>query len=447
MKRSLLHIALFLMTFNQVISQEYGGVHTSPYLPFIGLTNQPAELVRHDATWNINLISAKAGLLKNISFVSGDFWDLIGRAGLGDLKFFLASDESLLYVKGRVIIPSITYKLNDRHSLGVTMSVRADGVYNSSNDEFLKIFKGIENPEFFEDIKGEYFRSLVNTWMEYGFAWSTTLSKTDNNWLTGGVVVKVLKGFGAGYLEMDDIDVMFDKEHISHFDMRMSYGFNEGLNKTINGGDIIEQSGDFGIGLDLGLGYSYQPDHLIGVKGMPYRYKLGFVVSDIGRINNRKTENQASYNVQMDNVPYSRFQGIETLEALKDSIEKSIDYEEIKEGSFRTNLPLTFSANVDYCFRPHWFVNSTLVFRPKYYNSLVKLVSKNIWRSNLTVRYETRKWGAYLPISYSSALGWSTGISARYRNLYIGSTTILGNLFGQGDSQRQIYFGLSIPIK
>jgi len=446
MKKKFLVIIYLSYALVHLSAQEFTGVHTSPYLPFVGLINQPAELARHDAKWNINLLAGNVGLLQSQSFASGDFWDTMGKLGFSDLKFFLASEESLLFMKGRLIIPSITFKLNERHSFGLMTSVRADGVYNSSNDDFAKLFTGIDDPEGLKDLKDEYFKSLVNSWVEYGFVWSSTFIKDENKWLTGGVVLKILNGSGAGYLEMDGIDVMFDKDRISHFDMNLTYGFNESLSKTVDGGDIIEQSGDMGIGLDLGLSYSYLPDHLAGLKGVPYRYKVGLVVADIGHINHKKTKNQASYAVSMDDVPYERFRGVETIEALKDSLLKSVDIEERTGGHFKTNLPLTLAGNLDYCIRPNWFVNTTVVYRPNYYNSLVELVKRSIWRTNVTFRYETQKWGAYLPVSHSSALGWNAGISARYRNFFMGSSTFLGNLLSKGNGQQTVYFGMSIPI-
>ncbi|MBS2212365.1 hypothetical protein KEM09_13195 [Carboxylicivirga mesophila] len=445
MKQLFITLYFFLLVLG-ISAQEYTGVHNSPYLPFVGIVHQPADLTRHPAKWNINLLSTNVGLLHNQNFASQDIWDVLGKVGFGDLKFFLASEESLLYVKGHMMVPSITYKLNDKHSFGVTVSVRADGIYNSSNDDFINIFKGIHNPEGLKDIKDEYFRSLLNSWVEYGFAWSSTLVKDENRWLSGGLVFKVLQGSGAGYLEMDGIDVMFDKEHIAHFNMDMSYGFNESLSKTVDGGDIVEQSGDLGFGLDLGVSYSYLPDHLVGVKGVPYRYKLGFVVADIGQIHHRDIKDQASYNVKMEDVPYSRFTGITTIEALKDSIEKSIDFEERLGGSFRTNLPLTVRADADYCLAPNWFVSGSLVMKPNYYNSLVNIVSKTAWRGNITGRYESSKWGAYLPITYSNILKWDIGLSARYRNFFIGSSTVIGNLLNIADKQTLIYLGVSIPI-
>ncbi len=427
-------------------AQEFIGINSSPYVPFVGITNQPAELTRHGAKWNINFLSANVGLLHNQSFAPNDIWDAMGKIGFGDLKYFLASEESLLFIKGRLMIPSITYKHNELHSFGVTVSVRADGVYNSSNDEILNIFRGIKNPEGLQDIKDEYFRSLVNSWVEYGFVWSGTLFKDENKWLTGGAVLKLLQGSGAGYLEMDGIEVMFDKERIAYFDMNMSYGFNKSLDKTVDGGDIVEHSGDFGLGLDLGLTYSYLPDHLVGVKGIPYKYKLGFLIADIGYINHRDIKDQASYKVSMNDVPYSRFSGITSLEALKDSIEKSIDIEEVNGGSFKTNLPITLMATADYCFRPNWFVNTSLVYKPTYYSSLVKLVKTNLWSCNVTARYETRKLGIFLPVSYSSILGLDIGLSARYRNFFIGSSTALGNAIGIGNEQLIVHLGMSIPI-
>ncbi|WP_289054416.1 DUF5723 family protein [Carboxylicivirga marina] len=446
MRRVLFFILIIYTCLCKLESQEFIGVHTSQYLPFVNLIYQPANLTRDTAKWNFNFLSTNVALLNSQVFATGDIWDGLAKVGFEDLKYFLASEESLLYVKGRLIAPSLTFKLNDRHSFALSTSVRADGVYSSSNDDFLKIFSGISQPDALKDINDEYFKSLVNSWVEYSLSWSTTILRDENNWLTGGANLKILNGAGSGYLEMDGVDVMFDDESISHFDMQFSYGFNESLSKTIDGGDIIEQSGNMGIGLDLGLEYAYLPDYLIGVDGAPYKYKIGFVISDIGHINHPDTKNQASYNVSMENVPYSRFKGIQTIEALKDSIEKSIDFEENKGGSFRTKLPLSMVFNFDYCITPGWFVNGSVMHRPNYYTATVNILNKGIWRYTITPRYEKQKWGAYLPFDHNSVLGWNIGIAGRYRQFFLGSSTFVGNLFGIGRGQMLVYFGVSVPI-
>jgi len=446
MKKGYSLILYIVIAWSSVVGQEFTGVHTSPYLPFVALINQPAELVRSDAKWNINFLSAQAGIINSQSLADSDFWDVMGQAGFNDLKFFFGAEESLLYVKGRVIIPSISYKLDKKNAFGLTMSMRADGVYNSSNDDFKNVFTGIDNPEGLKDIEDEYFKSLVNSWVEYSLTWSRLIVETDNQLFTAGLSVKFLNGSGSGYLEMDGIEMKFDKDRIEQFNMKFSYGFNESLSKTVDGGEIVNQSGDFGFGMDLGLSYSYQPDHYKGIEGAPYKYKLGFVLSDWGSITHQKTKNQASYQVSMSDVPYERFKGIETLQALKDSIEKSVDIDEISGGGFKTKLPLSLAVNVDYCVKPKFFLNGTIVCKPAYYSSTVNIVSKPVWRTNITPRYESDRWGFFLPITYSSALGSSIGVAARYKSFFIGSSTILGNLFDKGNGQVQVYFGASIPI-
>jgi len=429
-----------------VNSQEFNGVHTSPYLPFVGLINQPAELVRSNVKWNINLVSAQAGIINSQSFAQSNFWDVMGQAGFNDLKFFLGTEESLLYIKGRLVIPSLTYKLDQNNAFGLSIGMRADGVYSASNDDFKNIFFGISNPEDLKDINDEYFKSLISSWVEYSLLWSRVLMRDDNQMLTAGLSLKFLNGSGSGYLEMDGIDVKFDKERISHFDMKFAYGFNESLQETVDGGKIVNQSGDMGYGMDIGFSYSYQPDHYKAVEGAPYKYKIGVVVSDIGSITHQKTKNQAAYNVQINDVPYSRFSGIKTLQALKDSIEKSVDIIDLSRNGFKTKLPLSLAFNLDYCIKPKLFVNGTYVYKPNYYRGTVDIVSNAIWQTNITGRYESERWGVFLPISYSSALGANLGVGARYRSFFIGSGSLLGNLMSWGNGQGHVYFGASIPI-
>lgn len=445
MKRILFVIIICYSVSLITSAQEYLGAHTSNYLPFVGLTNQPAQLVRSDAKWNINIIGVNAAFINDQNFADSDFLDFMDQKGHADLKYFLATEQSLVFAKGRMTIPSISYKLNEKHAFGFMTSVRADGIYNSSNDDFLKLFSDIGNPQALKDIKDEYFKSLVNSWVEYSLTWSTVLLSNGNDLLTGGLSLKFLNSSGSGYLEMDGIDVKFEEDRLAHFNMQFSYGFNKSFTKTADGGDIIERSGDYGLGFDFGLSYSYQPEHYKDVKGAPYKYKIGFVLADVGSITNRQTDEQASYRVSMKDVPYSRFIGVESLDALKDSIVKSVDFNEVNKESFKTNLPLSLMLDLDYTIKPKLFVNASVICRPSYSTATVDF-SQTLWRTALTLRYEDEKWGVFLPVTKSSVLGWNAGIAARYKQFFIGSNTFVGNLFGSHNGQANAYFGISIPI-
>lgn len=436
---SLLLMALLLQN---MLGQDFTGIQSSRFFPLQNINNQPADLVRNNSRWNINLVSAQIGLINNVVFNESDFLKQLSKFGYTDLKHFLASDQSVLLARGKVFLPSVSYKINTNHAVAFSLNLRADGMYRSSNDELTQLFTGYDNPELLEDLNNEYFKSVVNQWMEYSFTWSGVLLNRNEHLLTGGANVKYLVGGSSGYFDLDGIKVMYDKEKIEYFQADVSYAYNKNLNEAFEEGKI-DLFGDKGLGLDLGLSYSYKPD---GAEDIPYRFKVGLVVNDIGYVKNSSEVNRSTFSVSITDVPYSRFNGIESLEALTDSLQKSVGVSVIEHESYKMNLPTAVIISGDYSFNSNWYLSGFVGLQPGFYRQLLDIVEKNIFNVNLTPRFENKTWGGYLPITYNNRLNFSTGLAFRWKYVFVGSGSIISNMFKSEKDMGEFYFGINIPI-
>jgi len=281
--------------------------------------------------------------------------------------------------------------------------------------------------------------------MEYNLTYSGVIWETPVHKVTGGITFKLLEGGGSGYFNMDGVDVSYNKDNVEYFRMDLSYALSESLSQAIND-DKIELFGDTGFGISFGANYTYKPDYLISVKGVPYKFKVGFSVKDLGSIKHKSAVSQKKYRLSGEDIPYSRFKGIETVEGLVDSLKQSFDFEEIEGGSYRMDLPTKYTAMGDYCFRKNWFLHGSVSFQPDLYSKVVKLLKKDVWDFKLTPRFENQTWGVYLPVSYMNQLDWRAGLGVRWKYLFMGSGTVLSNLIDNEKGMGQFYFGTNITI-
>ena len=445
MKKQLTILIIAFLLGGMAIAQEYPGIHSSRYFPLQNINNQPADLVRDSTKWHINVVTTQISLMRNFAFQEDDMLDLLGKAGFTDLKHFLATEQSNLYIHGILMLPSVSYKINKNHAVALWFDMRAHGIYRASNDEFLKLFSGVDAPEDLAVLADEYFKAVINSWMEYNLTYSGVIWETPTHKVTAGITFKYLEGGGSGYFNMDGVDVSYNKDNVEYFRMDLSYALSESLSQAIHD-DKIELFGDTGFGLSFGANYTYKPDHLKNVDGIPYKFKVGASVKDLGSIKHKSSVSQKKYRLSVEDVPYSRFKGIESLEGLVDSLKQSFNFDEIEGGSYRMDLPTKYTATGDYCFRKHWFLHGSISFQPDLYSKVVKILKKDVWDFKLTPRFENQTWGVYLPVSYMNQLGWRAGLGLRWKYLFMGSGTVLSNMIDDEKGMGQFYFGANIPI-
>jgi len=212
-----------------------------------------------------------------------------------------------------------------------------------------------------------------------------------------------------------------------------------------------------GMGLDLGFTYqkmigeagTYFPNSpKMGCRNVPYLYKLGLSVIDIGSIKFDSDDIQfAGYD--FDNYSWEQYASEEVDEDnplnLFDALEANINEGQVRKPN-KIRLPTYISAQFDYnVWASRFFVNATMIqglpigkrkFGIRHANSL-----------SVTPRFETYWFEASLPISLYEYQYPQLGLSLRLGPLSIGTDKLghwikRSNLYGA-----DIYFHLKIPLR
>ena len=441
MKKLFFILPLFLSSL-LVSSQDFTGIHTSNYFPLQNIANNPSGIVTDSVKWHINILSGQVVFVSDINNEETEVYKRLANAGILSLDKLLATTDNATIITGKIIFPSVAYKFNHKNALSIHFDMRANGIYRASHANIAEIFDNVQTPDGLEDLQNENLKGVVNTWTEYNLTYSRLLFENEKHVLAGGITLKLLQGGGSGYFDMDGIDVSYNKDQINHMEFDLTYAFNEALHEIAEDGKI-KFDGDNGIGANIGFSYFYKDPNQ---PKKPYLFRAGLTINDIGSIKHSKNRGNKTYHFEMDDVPYSKFHNITSISALVDTLKNSVDFTETEGGSYSLSLPTTYTLNGDYCYKPTLFLNASFSYQPSVYNNIVKSFKADFFTMRLTPRFENKTWGFYLPLGYNNILGVNAGIAARWKYIFAGSGTLIGNLFKSDGNTNQVYFGLNIPI-
>ncbi len=414
-------------------------MHSSNYTPLQNLSNNIADLVNDSARWHFNVISLQLNTLENFTEFDSDAPQYIKSLGFSSINKLMSNINDKAYIQGKVIFPSVSYKIDQKNTIAFSMGLRANGIYGVSHDNVGQFFSSDNSSNV--SLNNEWLTGIVQAWTEYGLSYARKIKTTDKYAISAGVTLKLIQSGGSGYVEFSDLNATIKDETIQNFSVNLTYGVNSELYNISDDGKITFR-GSTGLGVDIGISYIRKSNQAY----KPYLYKLAFSANDIGGINNKSRKNVTRYKISITDVPYSRFNNIQTLDALIDSIETSVDIEKTSSKSFKQNLPIHYNLYFDYCFKPNWYINTVFSYKVNNYKNLIDKLSKDITSLTITPRYEKKKWGVYVPITHHSNLGFFGGLSARWKFIFLGSCVSFSNFINQETDKTEFYFGIDIPI-
>ena len=443
----LLVISLFCLR-----AQSYTGYLSDNYSGLNSIALNPANIADSRFESELNLLLNGSVFLNN-DFLGYDMDDEIQK------KSF--SIDNNVSANLDFLGPSYMFNINKKSAVALTTRVRT--LFNGNEID------GTFADNFYNDNSADLIESDLNlkahAWGELGITYARVITNKRNFFLKGGVTLKFLQGFGAGYISANNLNLNFDNEgtilpdgkktgsFTSSGDLNYGSSFDIGNKMT-----PIEILTNTGFGMDLGVIYEWRPDYrkfnYRNIKGKSYtrkdknkyKLKLGFSITDIGRIN-YKDGIKESFNVDGTNIS-------------KDVIDEAGDFDDIlnsiyslkdKKIGYKAILPTAIHLNADWNFNNSFYVNL---------NTDLSLISKNKLRSNhisntisLTPRFESKSFSFYLPMSLIRYSGFQVGAGLRYGPLYVGSGNIFslypvnGNIFNSKNNKAaDFYFGIKVPI-
>jgi len=447
-------ILLVLCLPSVLFAQEQYGAAFSNYTPTNSVFLNPSSMLDAKTWLDIHIVGA--GTYANNNFVSLNHtnWVRVLRTqgeGLdeNDVEFHQNKNKYQAYNRTFAQVLSAVWSQGD-HAAGLFFNVRSYTAARGIPDYAAQF---IENgvPEYTPQHNIDY--SLKNVYassVNYGeiqLSYAYTFYKKRKDMLMGGISIKKFLSIGGAAANIYNMNFNVRSDSLLSV-------FELDADGMVTPDPQLYAKG--GMGLDLGFTYqkmmsdcsSYYPNSKrMGCRYLPYKYKLGFSIMDIGSVKFDEAKVQfAGYSFQSYDWLHYSDQDVDEDNPLNvfQNQESSIDEGRVKKP-YKIHLPTYISAQGDYnLWASRVYANAAIV--------QALPISRNkfgVRRANslmIGVRYESRIFDVSIPLSLYEYRTPQIGLAVRVYCLTIGTDKLfhfMGNskLYG-GD----IYAHLKIPI-
>lgn len=463
-------ITCFILSvfFKTAVAQETLGIINSGYSGITGSVINPAIPVTSPFYIDVNLVSVDIFAENNYLYIAKEdyrFRNFFSKNpqfpthGPDNQVAYdnYTTEDKKVYANVRMLGPSFSINVG-RHSFGFITGARAVSSTKNVPYEIAKfIYTQLEfEPQY--DINYIDNHDMYNAemgWFETGFNYSFIFKQQSYDQWAAGITIKDLRGYAGGYLNTDNINyTVLDKDTLIVNNLYANAGYSL---------PIDYQSNDYmkdplfrgkGVGFDIGIIYQKKKKYiqrenvskLCSQRYVPYHYKIGVSLLDIGRIKFTENAQKLFFNdvsTYWPNLSNTSYTNVNDLTQLLSNQFYGNPNQLVTGSEIKIALPTAVSIQADVNYYKNWFINGTIVYPLQFSNAgIIRPVLFAV-----TPRYETRQFEVSLPISLYDWTDPRIGLSARYRGFFIGTEKLSGYFHYQDFTGIDFYAGLKFSLK
>jgi len=403
---------LFLWLPFEAAAQNYQAINGSVYAGSLSAASNPASLVYVPYSWDVTPLafqfkqSTNAFTIKNFSLLSpsGDV-ESVNNYGIKKRFFFANQDLRLL---------SARINLSSSSAIAFGYNIRSYSYGTSGTSNYQDTTYTLAD---FQRINFDYqplsMEGAGSVWSEMYASYSRTIVDDGYKIINAGATLKFNRSLAGAYVIGKDIRYVPDADTANDNGFLLTngsvqYGYSSNL-------DLIKSNQSFSqnraalfqnnyssIGADVGIEYI-----ILSTKEedeedyYSYKTKIGLSVMDIGGHRYKHSSKSRFGNAVKlginDTILENKFKPVRDMDDFNDSLATISSNLTTLTGDFTVYSPTRLVINIDQHLQENFFVNAELTL------PLITLAKNSLFIKDMnllavTPRWETRKFGAYLPV-------------------------------------------------
>jgi hypothetical protein len=418
--RILLFLFSLLLASNvQVIAQNYHAVHGSSHAGSLGVMNNPASILAASSPWDINLLSMQAATstnavtVLNYSLLSSPYGSQY-RINKGEFGRYANGNYNIHLLNARIA-------LNRRNAIAFGANLRGYLNIHTNRYNFLDTIKNLRNflrsNESNTNLQGEL---KTSNWIEVFGTYSHTLWDEETSRLNAGVSVKATRGLAGGSAGLSGTGfsriIQNNRPYYFIKAGNFNYAYSSTLDRWAKGRSASENikelvvSAQGGVSMDLGFEYLVKSQAVTNFYDddsyYDYEWKIGISLLDLGVTNYRysgqsRTAANPKANLS-DSGLQRKFNRLSSVQSFNDSIATVFTGLQSRNGFFNIINPTRLVVNVDRYLFDDFYVNGELSANLASLAGSGKIYTSEISLLTITPRWETRRFGLYLPVQFNA---------------------------------------------
>ncbi|MBO9634106.1 MAG: hypothetical protein J7578_13405 [Chitinophagaceae bacterium] len=431
--------------------QNYHAVNGSSYAGSLGTGNNPASIVNTPWPWDITLFGIQAKAVTNILTVRN--YSLL--TSPAEARYQISNKNEARYANTNYNINLLNarYAFNRNNAVAAGINIRGYTRARSSRfayvdtlhnlDQFL--IQNQENIPLSADV-------ISSHWIEVYGSYARTIWDNDQSRLNAGITVRISRGLAGGYGNLRNgsfelIPGPETKYGVKSLDAFYAYSSNfdkwdNDLSQSTNIRNFITNA-RAGIAIDLGVEWLLKEGGIRSFNDADdeywdYTWKIGASVLDIGYNQYKYSSNSRLFSGLKQGVEATdfdqKFGTVNGIRGFNDSAATLFNSVRVPNGLFNVIDPMRAVLNVDRFITQAFYVNAELSLNLSPLAGDQRLYAKELNFITVTPRWETRKFGFYLPAQFNNEKKFWVGAAVKAGPVLLGLHN-LGYIFSKKSLQ------------
>jgi len=410
---------LFVVIAFQIKGQNYHAVQGSSFAGSLGVSNNPGSIVNTPYPWDVTLFAfqlksaTNAYTINNYSLISSAK-NTFTNADNGNYARYADLNFNINLLNARIA-------LNRKQAIAFGLNMRGYGSLKSGSYNFIDTLTNVTeflnlNPG--NNVYNGNFNS--SSWLEAFATYNQTIWDDNQQRLNAGITVKAMRGVSGAYAQLHNGTVTSTPDGVSQIytlnSISARYGYSYNYDGWENSKASTENIKDFvtntrgGFAADIGFEYLIKSQ---GVKTyfddedyFDYDWKIGVSILDFGHNQYRYGNQSHSFAGPAASVTDSlldqKFDSVSSFTNLNDSIASVVNGFSQTGGKFKMQNPTRLVINVDRSLGNDFYINGELSINlSNVLSNSDKLYVRELNFLTFTPRWETKRWGLYMPVQYN----------------------------------------------
>ena len=398
-------------------AQQFQAVHGSSLAGSLSLGSNPATMVNTPYSWDVNIFSVQANYSTN--FFTVYKYSLISSPQNSEYIFNGGYNKRYGRLNFNLNILNARIALNRKQAIGFGINFRGYEKIKTGNYNFIDTLDQLR--DFFkinENTGAMNAAVTASNWVEIFINYGRTIWDREASRLNAGIGFKVMKGVVGAVASVNNIKMERRSQTVpTRYALvtgNAAYGYSSNFDKwakdkpTNNNIQDFIMNGQGGLAVDMGVEYLIRPQAINSFDEddyYDYEWKIGLSLLDLG-FNQYKYSNNSRVVTGLRNdidaeALENKFDNWEGMDDFNDSLATVANIAG-RAGIFKVLNPARIVLNADKYLVDDFYINGELSVNlsslaPKDYYTV-----SNLSLITITPRWETKRWGVYIPIQFNA---------------------------------------------
>lgn len=421
-----------------IVAQNYHAVNGSPYAGSLGVGNNPSSIVNTPYAWDIDVFSFQVKPITNA--VTLHKYSLLTFNKTAEYQFDPGYYGRYARANANVNLLNTRIALNRRAAVAAGINIRSYTDLKTSPYAFIDTLSSARSFLLMNGGNTDYSLDLTSSsWVELFGTYAQTILDDDRQRLNAGMTVRVSRGLSGAHASLSSGKVERIIENGQEIyvlrDAAARYGYSsnyDGWKDEKGSGQNIQdfvRNSQGGASVDIGVEYLIKPmilpdfndpdDHYYD-----YDWKIGLSILDIGFNQYKHSGNSRTvrgFRGEVTDMDLDeKFRNIEGVAAFNDSLATIVESMSTLRGNFNVINPMRLVLNIDRYLFDAFYINADVSVNLSQLAGDKRLYVRENNLLAITPRWETRRWGFYMPVLYNTDKQLRIGGAVKAGPLLIG---------------------------